>query len=559
MKFADNYPIDLTRLLETRMLIQANSGGGKSHALRLLLEQTHPHVQQLIIDPEGEFATLREKFDYIIAAPQGGDALATPQTAALLARRLHEAGVSAVLDIYDLKAPDRQLFVKRFIEALMALPRAQWHPLLLVVDEIQIFCPQTGKAEAAAAVIDVATRGRKRGLCLVGAGLRLSNINKDCAAELKNKLLGSAGLDVDVQRAAEELGMPKRDAMSALRNLDPGEFYAFGPALSREVTKIKVGSVVTTHPKLGQRLLQAPPATSPRLRAQLAKLVDLQIEAEHEAQTIEELQALNEDLRRKFAAAEKRAVAAGVPESEVKRRIAAAIEETRRNMPAPAPLDSGTSRKALERIAKIVAEALASETGHNQQKISVDSVRSRPVTAPRPTAAPAAPVADGLTGPEQRILDAIAWLESIGVESPEQPAVAFLAGYTANGGAYNNPRGRLNARALVEYRPGKCIALTDAGRALANTPSAPCSNADLHERVLQRLGGPEQRLLRPLLDAYPTPMTSADLAGAAGYTAGAGAFNNPRGRLKSLGLIEYRPAGFVVARSLLFPLGQIHE
>lgn len=34
--------------------------------------------------------------------------------------------------------------------------------------------------------------------------------------------------------------------------------------------------------------------------------------------------------------------------------------------------------------------------------------------------------------------------------------------------------------------------------------------------------------------------------------AAGGAFNNPRGRLRSLGLIEYPQPGFVVARPLLF-------
>jgi hypothetical protein len=33
----------------------------------------------------------------------------------------------------------------------------------------------------------------------------------------------------------------------------------------------------------------------------------------------------------------------------------------------------------------------------------------------------------GITGPQQRILDAIAWFESIGIDSPSQVAVAFLA------------------------------------------------------------------------------------------------------------------------------------
>jgi hypothetical protein len=58
------------------MLIQANSGGGKSRAIRQLLEQTHGRVQQLVLDPEGEFATLRERFDYVLAG-RGAEAVAT--------------------------------------------------------------------------------------------------------------------------------------------------------------------------------------------------------------------------------------------------------------------------------------------------------------------------------------------------------------------------------------------------------------------------------------------------------------------------------------------------
>jgi DNA helicase HerA-like ATPase len=55
-----NVPINLPVLLESRMLVQANSGAGKSWTLRRILEQTAAGVQQLVIDPEGEFASLRE-------------------------------------------------------------------------------------------------------------------------------------------------------------------------------------------------------------------------------------------------------------------------------------------------------------------------------------------------------------------------------------------------------------------------------------------------------------------------------------------------------------------
>lgn len=288
--------IDLPRLLETRMLVQANSGYGKSWALRRILEQTAGKVPQLVIDPEGEFATLREKFDYVIAAPHDGDAVAHPRTAGLLARRLLETGVSAILDIYDLKAHERHSFVRQFLEAVVNAPKALWQPTLIFLDEASVFCPEQGSSEASGAVIDLATRGRKRGFCLIAAVQRLSKIDKDAAAELLNKMIGRAGLDVDVKRAADELGMTMKNAWEAMRALTPGEFYAFGPALSATVEKVKVGDVQTTHPKAGSRTLRAPPKPTAAIVAVLPKLADLPKEAEQEARTAE-------DLRRELAAA----------------------------------------------------------------------------------------------------------------------------------------------------------------------------------------------------------------------------------------------------------------
>ena len=42
--------MDLEELLATRLLVQGNSGSGKSHLLRRLLEQSALWVQQCIID-----------------------------------------------------------------------------------------------------------------------------------------------------------------------------------------------------------------------------------------------------------------------------------------------------------------------------------------------------------------------------------------------------------------------------------------------------------------------------------------------------------------------------
>jgi hypothetical protein len=156
-----------------------------------------------------------------------------------------------------------------------------------------------------------------------------------------------------------------------------------------------------------------------------------------------------------------------------------------------------------------------------------------------------------ITGPMQRILNAMAWFESIGNMQPKLAAIAFLAGYTIGGGAFNNPRGALRTLGLVEYR-GDSMALTDEGRALAEAPAEALTQEELHSKVLGLLPGPEQKLLQPLLEVYPEEMTNEELADKAGYTAGAGAFNNPRGRLRTLGLIDYSGKGSSKAASLLF-------
>ena len=222
-----------------------------------------------------------------------------PRTAALLARRLRETKVSAVLDFSELHAHQRKHVARLFLEALVECPRSLWDPALVVIDECQIFAPEKGhgESEALEAVADLTTRGRKRGLCLVAATLRISTLNKDVAAELKNRLIGGTVQDLDVKRLAFDLGMTPKDALEVLRNLDPGHFLAYGPALNQKTPReLVTGDVFTTHPEVGKRRLSAPPKPTPAIVALLPKLADLPKEAEAEARSME-------DLKRELAAA----------------------------------------------------------------------------------------------------------------------------------------------------------------------------------------------------------------------------------------------------------------
>jgi DNA helicase HerA-like ATPase len=121
-------------------------------------------IQTIVLDNEGEFASLREAVDVLLVGASG-ELPANPRHAALLARRLLEFKVSAVVDLYDLKLAARRRFVKLFLESLIHLPRDFWRPTLVILDEAHIYCPErgSGEAESTEAVVSLMSQGRKRG------------------------------------------------------------------------------------------------------------------------------------------------------------------------------------------------------------------------------------------------------------------------------------------------------------------------------------------------------------------------------------------------------------
>lgn len=300
LKLNKDTSIDIERLIESRLVILANSGAGKSWLIRRIAEQAAGKIQTIILDPEGEFSTLREKFDFLHAG-KDADVPAEPKSAALLALKLLELGTSAIVDLYELHPQERQRFVKLFCDALVNCPKELYHPVLIILDEAHDYVPEGKPSEATYSVEALASKGRKRGQCLVLASQRISKLSKNAASECNNKLIGRASQDIDMKRAGDELGLTK-DKIVQLRQLKPGEFYAFGPAISDEVQKIQVGDVKTTHAKVGYAAAKAkktPPTAA--IKKVLAKLKDLPEEAVKEARTSAELKQQVRDLSRKLS------------------------------------------------------------------------------------------------------------------------------------------------------------------------------------------------------------------------------------------------------------------
>lgn len=169
-----------------------------------------------------------------------------------------------------------------------------------------------------------------------------------------------------------------------------------------------------------------------------------------------------------------------------------------------------------------------------------------------PTVSTPVKTGDKFTGPQERILNSLAWWYAVGMREPEDAAVAAMANYAVSGGAYKNRKGELRAMGYIDYPREGFIALTELGLEFVVVPQI-TRREDLHATVLGRLTVPQRRILEPLLAAYPDSLSDDALAAAADYEPSGGAYKNRKGELRGMGFIDYPSRGVIVARNILFP------
>ena len=116
--------LDLEELLATRLLVQGNSGSGKSHLLRRLLEQSAPWVQQTIIDPEGDFVTLADRFGHLLIDAEDH----TERGLQVAGERARIHRVSTVLNLEGLDAENQMRRAAAFLGGLFDIARDHWYP-----------------------------------------------------------------------------------------------------------------------------------------------------------------------------------------------------------------------------------------------------------------------------------------------------------------------------------------------------------------------------------------------------------------------------------------------
>jgi hypothetical protein len=540
--------VDLARLVDTRAAVMASSGGGKSWLFRLIAERVADKVQTILIDPEGEFATLREKLDILLVG-EGGDLAADVRTAKLLARKLIELRVSAVIDLYDVADTwdGRRAYLAAFVEGLMNIPKELYAPRLVLIDEAHQFAPESVGASkdspahrSRRAVASLMSAGRKRGFGTILATQRISKLDKDALAEAKNIFIGQTTLDIDQQRSADVLGLPGKER-TLLRDLEPGEFFAFGPALAvKGVARFHSAPVQTTHPQAGKHLGSDVPKPSASVREMLTTLGDLPAQAEAEARTLEALQHENTRLKRELSARPIHAPAQPRVEQIVQR-----IE-------IPVFKDGEVAR--LEGVAEQLSQVGTQlVTVGGQLTIAAQEVTGAlraVVNRPAPVVTPRSPVSRGETPkpahPASLSVSPLPKAErsllAILAQYPQgrnKSQLAILSGYAVNGGGFNNAISALRSLGFLAGGKDRLNITPDGLAAVGDWDPLPAGPA-LRDYWLRMLSKAERACLTVLIEYYPHTLDRDNVARAAGYTPGTGGVNNALSRLRTLELITGR-------------------
>lgn len=280
----DPVGLHLGKLIEGRLLIQGNSGAGKSMLLRRIFEQAFGRVQELLLDPEGEFSTLAERFDVAVFSALDVERIGGRN----FALHMREHRYSAVLDLSDETTEDRLQLVSDIIEGLIDAPERFWFPMLVLIDEAQTLAPHydTGDVQphirkrAISTLANMMVRGRKRGVAGVIASARIAETSKAVVSKATNVIVGRTIFDRDLERAGAALGMTAGSSRP-LRTLSDGEFMCLGPALGGpKRIRFKAGPVQTRHKGDAPEVETPPSMTAAESAALLRQLPSI----EHEEQ-----------------------------------------------------------------------------------------------------------------------------------------------------------------------------------------------------------------------------------------------------------------------------------
>jgi hypothetical protein len=586
-------------------VVYGGKGMGKTNLGSVIVEElTKARLRWCFLDPMGVAWGLRHSKDgagrgveCVILGGAHGDIPIEPTSGSVVADFVVDESVNTIIDFS--RRANGQMWSKgekiKFVtDYTLRLFQRQGElvsghrrePLLQILDEAARYIPQqiphgaAQLAECVGAWEQVCEEGRNIGLGVMFLTQRSARMNKS-VSELADvmfafRTIGPNSLEAVMDWLGEHVEKTRvRDLAAKVRELNVGDALVVSPGWLRveKIAHIRERETFDSSatPKPGERPKRVTgEAAKPDLakyQARMAATIE-RAKADDPKELRKEVAALRSQLSRVQKAQPAPAVATKpvIDQRAIDRAVTVATKAYDTRLFA--------IQRAVERVAtpaRLLAEALASlqtidfspapkanGNGHAGKgemaplAPRANSAPARPPVTPRATSR--GPV-EGVTRGGQKILNALAELEAIGVEQATRHQLGMVAGYNLTGGSGAQHIADLGAIGLLDLPDKGAVRLTDTGRAAADASDVPASLAELHERVLAKLSGGQRRIAEHLISIYPEAISRADLGEATGYNLTGGSGAQHVADLVTVGAARIPGSGKVVASDLLFPKG----
>lgn len=498
-------------VLETHIAFLGKTGSGKTYTAKGLVERMLEQGRHVVVlDPTGVWWGLRTTADGKAGFPVtifGGDhadIAIDGDAGAEVAGVVYSKGLSAVIDTLGMSVTQRTRFARDFLQEAF---RCNREPMHLVIDECHLFMPQSGAGQGAIernemlnAANTLVSGGRARGWRIMMLSQRAAKVNKDSLTQCETLVAHRVIHPLDRKAVADWIdgcGDPakSKEVLGSLAGLKCGEAWVWSPendVLARAMMPAIKTADTSATPKHGERRITTTVAEIDLEAVQgMLKAAGEEAEANDPAR----LKARVAELSKQLAAAH--AAPVSMPE-QVDEIVAKAKAEAAEGW---ATLVKGIVETVDTEIRNLdeMREHLCSRAAQLNSLLtlmrgSVTDGHVRPrrestKRAPSPLLEPVNqidfPVSTdprgrrALKGPQRKILDALAWWASIGVDEPSRAQVGFVAGIKPAGGHFTNTIGPLATNGLISYpRPGH-ITLEASGRALAE-----CAAESYHRGIM---------------------------------------------------------------------------
>ncbi len=550
-----------TDVVTQKLAFLGRTGSGKTYAATKLAELMLSIEAQIVaLDPVGKWYGLRigaaggKGFEIPVLGGLFGDLPLEPAAGALVADLIVDRGISAVLDVSQFETDAQKArFAEQFADRFFFRKKAAPSAVHVFLEECQEFVPQNPNG-AEAAMLHHWTRLAKLGR---NFGIGLSLISQRPQEVNKKVLNMTEGLFAFQMRGPQERKTIKEwsndkdleiDIVEELPGLPQGTAFVSSPQWLEVEKRIQIAHKVTADvsatPTVGATAAAAKPLTPidlEQLRTTMAATIE-KAKADDPKELRKEIAQLKRDLA--AAAKGKAAPDPAMFEATIQQAVTdALLVEWKRDKEALKYIANAAGR--LEEIGKLVelageqlrgahaflhkdtppAPAIASSpTRHASRVATTPVVPARTQGTAVRTRAPGVrndahgtPSSNGdLAAGEQRILNAIAELNALGVTRTSRAQVGVMAGYNLSGGTPGKYVSGLVDRGYLAIAGQGELALTELGRHATITVMAPATLDELHGRVFARLNDGEAKLLRALIRYYPDSLTRAALGAEVG-------------------------------------------